>query len=328
MTKARCLTLAVLLGSVLRVEAAERPDFSGLWLPDNARSSTQKELKGKTGAPAPSPPPAGQDVPRLRIEHREPRLTVSFLDPQGELISSYAFTTDGAEAVNERGPGLSHRSKTVWRGTALVTTWRLESHGTTLIGGTDSRELSADGQLLTVTGDVEDARSKTHTVTVYTLGTGEKRAEVSRELEKIFDDDQSDGRPYGTPEEQAQTDARGRRRIDRVSELVGQGLLRSADDYYHAAMVFQHSARSEDYLTAHVLASVAGFKGHPWGSWLSAASLDLFLLSVDRPQVLGTIYGESNFARYDRRFPDAVRREYCVPPLEGFQRRASECGEE
>jgi hypothetical protein len=172
MTKARCLALAVLFVAVLRVEAAERPDFTGLWLPDNDRSSTQKELKGGTaGAPAP-PAPGAQEVPQLRIEHREPKLTVSFLDPQGELLSSYAFTTDSAEAVNERGEGLFHRSKTAWRDTALVTTWRLESRGTVLISGTDTRELSGDGHILTITGDVEDARSKTHTVTVYTLKSG------------------------------------------------------------------------------------------------------------------------------------------------------------
>jgi len=48
-----------------------------------------------------------------------------------------------------------------------VTTWSLESRGARLIGGTDTRELSEG--LLTITGDVEDAKSKTRTVTVYTL---------------------------------------------------------------------------------------------------------------------------------------------------------------
>ncbi|HWM91261.1 MAG TPA: hypothetical protein VN493_10880 [Thermoanaerobaculia bacterium] len=339
MTKVRRLMLTLLVAAVaLRVEAAERPDFTGLWVPDAGRSSTHKELKGQTDAPAPPPPPSAQDLPQLRIEHREPKLTVSFLDSQGELISSLVMTTDGVEATNERGGGsMVHRSTTVWQGSALVTTWRLESGGTRLIGGTDTRELSdagGGGRLLTITGDVEDARSKSRTVTVYTL------APSIGALERIFQEDQSDGRPYGTPEERALTDARVLRRIEEVSEIVDRGLLRSADDYYHAAMIFQHGVRSEDHLKAHVLASVAGFKGHPWGRWLSAASLDLFLLSLDRPQILGTIYGESNFGRYDRRLNDVVRREYCVPSLEiqvrnqqaiaqgrrgEFQRRASEC---
>jgi hypothetical protein len=78
------------------------------------------------------------------------------------------MTTDGAEALNKRGETMVHRSTTVWRGSALVTTWSLENHGTRLIGGTDTRELGNDG-LMTITGEVEDARSKSRTVTVYAL---------------------------------------------------------------------------------------------------------------------------------------------------------------
>jgi|SRR5215212_2998071 len=168
MANARRLILALLVAAMaLQVEAAERPDFSGLWVPDAARSSTQKELKEKTDAPAPPPPPSAGELPQLRIEHREPKLTVSFLDSQGELLSSLAMTTDGAEALNKRGEAMVHRSTTAWRGSALVTTWSLESNGTRLIGGTDTRELGEG--LLTITGEVEDAKSRTRTVTVYTL---------------------------------------------------------------------------------------------------------------------------------------------------------------
>ncbi len=300
-TARRWIPVFLMVALALRVEAAERPDFSGLWIPDVARSLTQKELKGKTDAPAPPAPPTAEELPQVRIEHHEPKLTVSFLDSQGELLSSLAMTTDGAEAANERGGGMVHRSTTVWKGPALVTTWRLESRGTKLIGGTDTRELGDGGRLLTITGEVEDARSKSRTVTVYTRAPA-----ASTELERLFNEDQSDSRPYGTSEERAQTDARALRRLERVSQIVDEGLLRSGDDYYRAAMIFQHGARPEDYLTAHVLASIAGFKGHSWGSWLSAASLDLFLLSVGRPQILGTIYGESNFSGYDRRLHDAI----------------------
>ncbi len=167
---ARRLILSLLVAAVaLQTEAAERPDFSGLWIPDAARSSTQKELKGQTDAPAPPPPPSAGELPQLRIEHREPKLAVSFLDSQGELLSSLAMTTDGAEALNKRGEAMIHKSKTVWRGSALVTTWSLENGGTRLIGGTETRELSEG--LLTITGEVEDARSKSRTVTVYTLAS-------------------------------------------------------------------------------------------------------------------------------------------------------------
>jgi hypothetical protein len=170
MANSRRLILSLLIAAMaLQVEAAEQPDFSGLWVPDAARSSTQKALKGQTDAPAPPPPPSADKLPQLRIEHREPKLAVSFLDSQGELLSSLAMTTDGVEALNKRGETMVHKSKTVWRGSALVTTWSLENGGTRLIGGTDTRELGEGGRLLTITGEVEDARSKSRTVTVYTL---------------------------------------------------------------------------------------------------------------------------------------------------------------
>lgn len=349
-TKTQSWMLALLVAATAPVLAAERPDFTGLWVPDAARSSTRKELKGDPAAPpAPPPPPAAQLPPRLRIEHRDPALHLTFLGPDGSPVSTYALRTDGLEAVNHRGEGLLHRSTTAWRGTALVTTWRLESHGTRVIGGTETRELEDAGGTLVVTAEIEDARSRTRTVAVYSLSTREAPTQTAaspsaaaHELQRLFEEDQSDSRPYATREERAETDVRARGRIERAAALVRRGLLQSADDYYHAAMVFQHGTTSEDALTAHVLASVAGFKGHPWGRWLSAASLDLFLLSIGRDQVLGTIYGERDFARYDRRLSDAVRREYCVPPVEvqllnqevlargrrdRFQRRAVECGE-
>jgi hypothetical protein len=139
---------------------------------------------------------------------------------------------------------------------------------------------------------------------------------IDRELKRIFDEDQSDSRPYDTRDQKAETDSRARSRVNAVSEILKKERLRSPDDYYHAAMVLQHSNRSEDFLRAHVLATVAGFKGHRRGAWLSAASLDLFLMSVGRPQIFGTIYGRDNFKRYEIFLSDTIRNEYCVPPLD------------
>ncbi len=119
--------------------------------------------------------------------------------------------------------------------------------------------------------------------------SGDQSQSINAELKKIYDDDQSDSRPYDTSEQKKATDDRARLRINRVSEMISKGLLQSPEDYYHAAMIFQHGNSPQDYLTAHVLANVAGFKGHRRGSWLSAASLDLFLLSVG--SISGAGYG-------------------------------------
>jgi len=159
-------------------------------------------------------------------------------------------------------------------------------------------------------------------------------------LDRIYQADQEDGRPYSTPQERTATDQRARRRIEQVTAIVSADGLRTAEDYYRAAIVFQHGDQPQDFLTAHLLATIAGFHGHAGGRWLSAASFDMFLLSLDRPQVLGTIYGKANFSRYDRRVSDHLREEFCVPPvgvqeaneaaIEGghrgpIQRRAARC---
>jgi hypothetical protein len=162
---------------------------------------------------------------------------------------------------------------------------------------------------------------------------------INAELKNIYDEDQSDGRPYETSEQKKATDDRARSRINLVSEIMSKDQLQSPEDYYHAAIVFQHGNSPRDYLTAHVLANVAAFKGHRQGSWLSAASLDLFLLSIGKSQVLGTIYGKDNFQRYEKFLTDEIRSQFCVPPFDvqkknqefvekgggRFQRWAKEC---
>jgi hypothetical protein len=146
--------------------------------------------------------------------------------------------------------------------------------------------------------------------------TDKSQASINPELKRIFDEDQRDGRPYNTRRQREETDGRARSRIDAVSEIIKKEQLQSPDDYYHAAIIFQHGSRPEDYLMAHVLASVAGFKGHRRGAWLTAASLDQFLLSLGRPQIFGTIYGKGGFERYEAFLSDAIRSQYCVPPRE------------
>jgi hypothetical protein len=144
---------------------------------------------------------------------------------------------------------------------------------------------------------------------------------VSGELLAIYEADQADRQEFLRlgPEELRKVSERDKQRRQRVAEIVGMGQLNSAEDYFHAAMVLQHGEKSEDYLLAHELATVAGFKGHKTGRWLSAAALDRFLHSVGRPQRFGTQYkrdGDRPWTQepYDRSLHDSVRREYEVPP--------------
>ena len=113
----------------------------------------------------------------------------------------------------------------------------------------------------------------------------------------------------------------------RVRQMLDVGLLRAADDYYYAAMVYQHGEAPEDFLLAHAFAMAAQTAGRPDAAWIAAATLDRFLHNIDRPQIFGTQYvgqpGEPlTQGKYDTALiPDSLRRALGVPTLEQQEAR-------
>lgn len=112
-----------------------------------------------------------------------------------------------------------------------------------------------------------------------------------------------------------------RRRRIRAQALLDSGQLNSADDFYHAAFVFQHGDLAEDCLKAHALAVVAAARGKPEAAWIAAATLDRYLQRIGQPQIYGT-----QFLRHDDKawtqepyrrdlLSDALREATGVPPI-------------
>jgi len=157
----------------------------------------------------------------------------------------------------------------------------------------------------------------------------------SAEMKQIFLQDQIDrgNNPYakpGEPQPKALPGTDVRRNDDarevRVKELLQQGLLHTGTDYYRAALVFQHSGDADRTLLAHILAEVALSKGEPAALWLSAATLDRYLVQIKQKQVFGTQF--KALARSDKTKPylfvlddiepslisDQLRAEFCVKP--------------
>ena len=112
-------------------------------------------------------------------------------------------------------------------------------------------------------------------------------AEAGRELADMYREDQDDQNRW---DELGDAEAAKRQdtRRDRALELVSRGLLDEPVDFYHAAMLFQHGKGVDDFLLAHVLATVAAFDGDGGGKFLSAAALDRFLQNVGELQRFGT----------------------------------------
>jgi len=154
---------------------------------------------------------------------------------------------------------------------------------------------------------------------------------TNAEMTAIFDADQSD---RASPIiDWDVIGPRDRARATRTKQLLDGGALASADDYYHAAFVFQHGSEPNDYLLAHTLAMVAVARGRPDATWIAAATLDRYLQRIGQKQIFGTqfIAGKSETSQdpYDRQLlSDAIRKAVGVPPIAAQEerRKAIEAG--
>ena len=145
----------------------------------------------------------------------------------------------------------------------------------------------------------------------------------------MFAEDQSDRSKHASIDWSVVTPRDDQRRR-RTRELLGQGRLRSASDFYAAAFIFQHGDKSEDFLLAHSLAVASAARGEPGAAWIAAATLDRYLQKIGQGQIYGTQFvvkkGEAaHQGTYDRALvPDALRTALGVPSLAAQDKQRSE----
>jgi hypothetical protein len=116
-----------------------------------------------------------------------------------------------------------------------------------------------------------------------------------------------------------------------VREILDQGGAKVADDYYHAAMVFQHGHDVADYQLAHQLALKAAELDprNRSARWLAAATKDRELMQLGKPQRYGTQFQKSSSGPYelyqvDPTVTDEERARWEVPPLAEARKRAAQ----
>jgi hypothetical protein len=153
----------------------------------------------------------------------------------------------------------------------------------------------------------------------------------NEELTRMFTEDQADRSPEGgKPIDWAVVGPRDKKRLARVRELYRNGDLRTGKDYYHSAMVLQHSDQAPEHLLAHELCVVAVGKGENLGRWLAAASEDRFLTDIGRPQRFGTQYKASGprspfrLVNVEEGVTDGLRRAFNAPTLAEAKAREAE----
>ena len=124
------------------------------------------------------------------------------------------------------------------------------------------------------------------------------KAPPTSEYARIYDEDQADRNIdpmlFARLSEQQldsatrELDRRDAVRLTRMERLLTTHPPRSADDYYHAAMILQHSRKN--VLRTHELTkrAIALDSTHAGARYLYAASWDSYQISLGRPQWYGT----------------------------------------
>src|SRR5260370_18349851 len=154
---------------------------------------------------------------------------------------------------------------------------------------------------------------------------------MNKELQALFEEDQADRRGFEQfdHEQHQQVLQRDRARRQRVEELIEGEALQTSEDYFHAAMVFQHGETTEHIWRAHELAKRGAELGHPNSRWLTAAAYDRWLMRQGKPQKYGTQYTSHNNEPYrlwdvDPTTTDEERAAWNAPSLRVALRQAEE----
>lgn len=109
-------------------------------------------------------------------------------------------------------------------------------------------------------------------------------------IEQLFAEDQDDRRGFpNTKLSYKEINARDEARRNELLEMLKRTEVRTAQDYFYAAVIFHHGQTFEHYRMAASLAWIA-YELEPENStyaWQTASSWDRMLLKKDRPQWYG-----------------------------------------
>src|SRR5690606_28010684 len=111
-------------------------------------------------------------------------------------------------------------------------------------------------------------------------------------LQQLKNDDQADRQGTISQAEWPEISKRDAERRATLMTLLRVGEVRTATDYYNAALIMQHGDTIEDIRMAYALATVSASINPTDRSakWLTAASWDRILMRMKRPQWYGTQY--------------------------------------
>ncbi len=127
--------------------AAGKPDFSGFWKINNAKSDF-------------GPMPQGPDKFERKVDHKDPEMKLSTTQSmQGnERTTDVAYTIDGKERDVQMGPTTA-KVTAAWKGPALEVVTKREINGNSIVSK-DKWSLSADGKVMTVESSISTSQGE------------------------------------------------------------------------------------------------------------------------------------------------------------------------
>jgi len=129
----------------------------------------------------------------------------------------------------------------------------------------------------------------------------------------------------------AQVNADDAERRQAVVSILESGGIRTALDYYNAAMIFQHGDSAEEIRLAHSFASISTALDQTSvaARWLKAATWDRLLMNLGQPQWYGTQYVRDDSGPWRLyevaagAVTDEQRAALAVPPLAESEARVA-----
>ena len=110
-----------------------------------------------------------------------------------------------------------------------------------------------------------------------------RHSEIQKELAEISENDQAERLKPNADMTKNDT----KRRV-RVAAIAAEACLKEKNDYFIAAVVYQHGSLPEHYLQAIIYASKATELGHPVGGQMREATIDRYLMSLGYKQIFGS----------------------------------------
>jgi hypothetical protein len=153
---------------------------------------------------------------------------------------------------------------------------------------------------------------------------------TNHEMTAIFDADQAARALPPDKMNWSIVEPQDAQRRARTKQLLDSGALHSADDFYHAAFVFQHGDQPNNFLIAHILAMVSMRLGRADASWIAAATLDRYLQAIGQKQVFGTQFNKMDSQAWTMEpferalISDSLRQALAVPSIVDQEKRLRE----